>query len=182
MGKLQFDFLLSQGLTPQDVFLDVACGSLRAGVKLIPFLDKGNYLGIEAEPDLLRDGVEKELGPALERLKKPELVASRAFEFDRFSKRPTYGIAQSLFTHLNVHDIQLCLGNLADFAAPGMKFFVTFFVGDSSRNPELSFNAGRFNYTPEEMAEFGDEFGFATKFIGDWGHPRNQNMFLYTAP
>ena len=47
IGKLQFDFLISRGLKPHHVFLDIACGSLRAGRFLIPYLDAGNYLGIE---------------------------------------------------------------------------------------------------------------------------------------
>jgi hypothetical protein len=31
MGKLQFDFLISRGLKPEHVFLDIACGPLRGG-------------------------------------------------------------------------------------------------------------------------------------------------------
>ena len=30
IGRLQFDFLVSQGLRPEHVLLDFACGSLRA--------------------------------------------------------------------------------------------------------------------------------------------------------
>src|ERR1700678_1283527 len=31
IGKLQFDFLISRGLKPEHVFLDIACGPLRGG-------------------------------------------------------------------------------------------------------------------------------------------------------
>src|SRR5664279_2409282 len=100
VGQLQFDFIVAQGLQPQHVFLDIACGSLRAGVWFIPYLDAGNYLGIEKEAELVERGVEHELRPEVAAEKRPEFVISDRFEFARFSKRPDYAIAQSLFTHL----------------------------------------------------------------------------------
>jgi len=36
MGKLQFDYLISQKLMPHHQFLDVGCGSLRGGFTLSP--------------------------------------------------------------------------------------------------------------------------------------------------
>ncbi len=44
IGKLQFDFLRSKGLKPESYLLDIACGSLRLGVKAIPFLEREHYL------------------------------------------------------------------------------------------------------------------------------------------
>jgi D-alanyl-lipoteichoic acid acyltransferase DltB (MBOAT superfamily) len=43
MGKLQFDFLKANGLMPEHSFLDIACGSFRAGRFLIDYLECGNY-------------------------------------------------------------------------------------------------------------------------------------------
>jgi hypothetical protein len=33
IGRLQFEFLLRHGLAPSDCFLNIACGSLRGGVR-----------------------------------------------------------------------------------------------------------------------------------------------------
>src|ERR1700756_713587 len=55
-GQLEFDFMVSRGLKPEHVLLDIACGSLRAGVHFIPYLDAGNYLGIEKEDALIKQG------------------------------------------------------------------------------------------------------------------------------
>src|SRR6476620_10345865 len=52
IGQLQFDFLVSNGLKPQHYLLDIACGSLRAGIHFIPYLETGHYLGIDKEPEL----------------------------------------------------------------------------------------------------------------------------------
>jgi len=47
IGTLQFNFLLSRGLKPESYLLDIGCGSLRLGVKAIPYLERSHYLGIE---------------------------------------------------------------------------------------------------------------------------------------
>src|SRR5579864_173888 len=116
VGPLQFQFLVDQGLKPHNVLLDIACGSLRGGVHFIPYLDDGNYLGLEKERQLIRLGLKKELPSELRRSKRPEFVVSDSFEFKRFSKRPDYAIAHSLFTHLPSSMILDCLTKLRQFA------------------------------------------------------------------
>jgi hypothetical protein len=58
IGKLQFDFLKQQGLKPYHYLLDIACGALRLGVRAIPYLERGHYLGIEKEEGLIAAGVQ----------------------------------------------------------------------------------------------------------------------------
>lgn len=181
IGKLQFDFLLAQGLKSSDCFLDIACGSLRAGIHLIPYLDTGKYLGLDRESALIELGIEKELGQALNEEKKPEFVISDSFEFGKFSQKPQFSIAQSLFTHLVPKDIRLCLANLRQFVEPGHVFFATFFEGDSSGNRPKSHTHAGFKYSKEEMEGFGKDVGWKATYIGDWNHPRKQMMMKYEA-
>src|SRR6266446_8468342 len=47
IGQLQFRFLVDQGLAPSETFVDVGCGALRGGVKLIRYLAPDRYLGID---------------------------------------------------------------------------------------------------------------------------------------
>lgn len=179
IGKLQFDFLRAEGLTPSDVLVDVACGALRAGLWLIPWLETGHYLGIELEAELVRIGIDEELGHALYDEKRPEIIVDGAFTFSRFSRRPTYGIAQSLFTHLTQADIRLCLANLRAQCAPGMRFYGTYTEGDSRDNPDESHARRQFPYSRAEMEEAGRATGWEPSFIGSWGHPKDQQMILY---
>jgi hypothetical protein len=182
MGSLQFRFMIEQGLKPSDVFLDVACGSLRGGVRFIPYLETGNYLGIDIKRELIEVGIEKELGEALYELKKPEFVVSDVFEFDRFSKQPDFALAQSLFTHLLERDILLCMKNLRAKAKSNTKFFATFFECDqpARNNPSHSHPYLNFAYTRQQMASFGEISGWAPHYIGNWNHPRGQKMFEYS--
>src|SRR6185369_9229408 len=90
LGKLQFEFLRSQGLQPQHVLLDIACGSLRGGVHFIPYLDARNYLGIDKEESLIAAGKEHELEAELLKRKRPQFAVSSAFEFEKFARRPDF--------------------------------------------------------------------------------------------
>jgi len=181
MGLLQFQFLIKQGLKPEDVFLDIACGSLRAGIHVIPYLNKGNYLGIEKEKLLIDKGVKCELNAELKKSKQPELIVSDSFEFELFSKKPNYAIAQSLFSHLPANMINDCLLKLSKNFVKGGAFYATFFTTDKKiENPKESHDHGTFRFTNEEITKFGTNNGWDVYIIGDWKHPRKQIMVQYT--
>lgn len=180
MGKLQFDFLVGQGLRPHHVFLDIACGSLRAGRLLIPYLEPGNYLGIDKYAEVIEAGKKEEIDPDALKFRHPEFVVSDSFEFEKFSKPPDYCIAQSIFTHLRKHEIEHCFTKLSAFAKPGCRFFATF--GEASIPiPQLtsSHSVRSFFYTRRAMEAFGRRSGWESRYIGNWGHPREQMMVEY---
>ena len=180
MGEMQFRFLVEHGLRPEHVFLDIACGSLRLGVRAIPYLNPDNYLGIDLKGDLIEHGKTIEVGPIMCQIKRPEFVISDDFEFWRFSKAPDFAMAQSLFSHLIADDIRLCLRNLAKHRKQTTVFYATFFEADGPTvNPPISHPHDVFKFTQSEMAEFGSQTGWAMDYIGDWGHPRNQKMLKY---
>jgi len=183
LGDLQFKFLLGRGLRPEHVLLDIACGSLRLGHRVIPYLDTGNYLGIDIKEDLIEHGKTVEIGDDLYRIKQPEFVISGLFEFEKFSKRPDTAIAQSLFTHLTLDDIALCLANLATYRKDHTVFYATFNEIDAPvDNPSESHSHGYFRYTRTQMEQIGTDTGWKMDYIGDWKHPRNQKMVQYTPP
>jgi hypothetical protein len=180
IGKLQFDFLVAQGMLPTHYLLDIACGSFRLGVKAIPYLEQGHYLGIEKEKSLIDAGVSKEIGPRNMAEKRPELLVSSQFEFERFSKRPDYAIAQSLFTHLTPELIDLCFKKLRPVMKENTRFFATYFLKSPGfKNPTKSHDHGFFAYSEEEMMGFGTSNGFDATYIGDWNHPRKQVIVEY---
>lgn len=180
IGELQLDFMIKRGLAPEDTFYDVGCGSLRAGVNFIPYLDTGCYKGIDIEAKLIEVGLEIELDKEVQAEKKPEFVVSDSFEFHKFSAAPDYAIANSLFTHLIPADIKTCLSNLAQVAKPSTQFFATFFeCKEPQKNPEVSDAHEGFWYTRAEMIGFGIECGWDVEYIGEWGHPRNQQMMRF---
>ncbi|NQX87759.1 MAG: class I SAM-dependent methyltransferase [Halioglobus sp.] len=180
IGALQFDFLKSKGLQPQNYLLDIACGSLRLGVKAIPYLEPGHYLGIEKESGLVEAGLNEELDHDLREMKLPQIVISDAFEFSKLEQRADFAIAQSLFSHLPPDMINNCFRKLHPTMAEGGIFYATYFEVDSVRkNPDKPHDHGYFAYTRSEMLTFGENNDFVSRYIGDWNHPRGQVVVEY---
>jgi hypothetical protein len=180
IGSLQFDFLVSRGLKPESYLLDIACGSLRLGVKAIPYLDPGHYLGIEKESGLVAAGLEHELDKDIRAERSPAIVISDAFEFEKFDQKADFAIAQSLFSHFPPELINQCFKKLHPSFADGGVFFATYFEVDTPRNnPSKPHDHGYYAYTRSEMLAFGEANGFAANYIGDWNHPRDQVVVEY---
>jgi hypothetical protein len=180
IGKLQLDFMVANGLKPENYLLDIACGSLRAGVRFIEYLEPGHYLGIEKEHELLRSGVDLELGADTYAQKRPELVISGTFEFDKFKAQPNFAIAQSLFTHLPAPLIADCLRKLCKFIGEDGVFYATFSeTAPVIVNPRRPHSAVIFRYTRREMINLGLQNGWSAQYLGEWGHPRGQKMVCY---
>jgi hypothetical protein len=180
IGTLQFEFLKSRGMTPNSYLLDIACGSLRLGVKAIPYLDPAHYLGIEKEQSLIDAGINIELSADIVAAKQPVLVQSSTFEFEKFDQQPDFAIAQSLFTHLTPEIIDLCFGKLRPIMGEDSRFYGTYFLARPGfLNPTQSHDHGFFAYTQVEMLEFGTRNGFKANYIGEWQHPRKQVMVEY---
>jgi hypothetical protein len=180
IGQLQFDFLVSHGLKPQHRLLDIACGSLRLGVKAIPYLEPEHYLGIDKEAGLIQAGLEKELDAKVRDAKKPAFVVSSSFEFEKLPRTADYAIAQSLFTHLPPPLIDLCFQKLRPCLEDDGVFFATFSPSRRKmKNLDQPHDHARFGYTQAEMCEFGERSGFRARYIGNWKHPRGQVMVEY---
>jgi len=182
IGRHQFEWLVAQGLQPSDVLCDIACGSLRGGRFFIEFLEPGHYLGIDRNAWLIDAGLERELSPELRARNLPEFVVSASFEFERFTRRPTVAIAQSLFSHLTHADIERCLRNLHAVMQPGGRFYATFVNRASApfiENPARSDDLDAFAYGADELLAIGRAVGWQARYIGDWSHPRGQEMLEF---
>ncbi len=185
IGQVQIDFMVNRGLKPHHVFVDVACGSLRAGRHFICYLDAGHYLGLDHHQWLIEAGLRHEVSEQVRKEKQPEFVIAEGFQFQKFSKRPDFGIAQSLFSHLTKDDIRLCLTNLHAAIQPQGRFFATFipkgFLPPGYENPGESADDLGFEYDADEILEIGLDTGWQASYIGDWGHPRGQEMIEFVA-
>lgn len=180
MGDLQFNFLLSMGLKPDMYLLDIACGSLRLGVKAIPYLECSHYLGIEKESILVKAGLEKELDPKIRVEKQPNIIISDSFEFNKLGQRADFAIAQSLFTHLPPSLINSCFSKLNPWLKEDGIFYATFFEAKQKiNNPNKPHDHASYGYTQAEMCAFGETNGFNYNYIGNWNHPRNQVIVEY---
>jgi len=192
MGQRQLDFLISHGLSADDRLIDVGCGSLRAGVKLIPFLRPGHYWGIDSNPSLLDAGWEHELGPLglQERQPREQLVMLDDFQFEQLGQTFDVALAQSLFTHFSWNRIRRCLARLAAVVRPGGRLFATFFEVPSGQDPELPIrqqpggietysDRNPYHYRFEDIELALRHLPWRAEYLGDWEHPRGQKMLAF---
>lgn len=185
MGQTQLDFLVAQGLAPDMRFLDVGCGSFRAGRFLVRHLDPGNYYGIDISADVIETGYRVELDDeARARLPLANLRMTDRFDAD-FGVRFDMAIAQSVFTHVSLNHVRLCLHRLGQVMKPGGRFFATF----TERPPGYPIDGVRgrsyternaYWYYRRDLRYAAQRTPFDFRYIGDWGHSRNQQMVEYT--
>lgn len=122
-GDFFMSFLLKKGLRTDHYLLDIGCGNLRVGIKLIRYLDIGHYTGFEKRTQVLASGQQ-----LLERegllYKKPSL-----FVTDNFLHKGTNGflfdqilLAQVLY-HLEDSELIMALDRLKLQLKPGGSIF-----------------------------------------------------------
>lgn len=188
IGMLQFQFLCQQGLQPHHSLLDVGCGSLRGGIHFVPYLNTGNYYGLDINASLIKAGT-RELAAINALSKEPHLLVDNQFRFSRFVAQVDYALAISVFTHLYVNHIQRCLVEMKQVLKPDGIFYATFFIApqplhldDIQHEPGgivSYFDQDPFHYAFSEIQAIAVNVGFTAEHILDWKHPRNQQMIAF---
>jgi SAM-dependent methyltransferase len=192
IGELQFEFVKGQGLAPQHRLLDVGCGSLRAGIHFVRYLNRGNYFGVDMNESLLDAGYNIELENAglRERLTRQHLLCTGDFNLDGIPGDFDFALAQSLFTHLTFNRIRQCLERLSPKMKPHGRFYATFFElpADVPAHIPLSHSPGGvithdvedpYHYRLSDLRHAAKGLPWELQYIGDWRHPRAQRMVLF---
>jgi SAM-dependent methyltransferase len=187
LADLQLEFLVGQGLKRKHHFLDVGCGALRAGRHLVDYLDPGHYYGLDVNNDLIAAGYELELTEEQRaRLPVSNLHSTDRFDAD-FGVRFDMAIAQSVFTHIDLNLMRLCLHRVAQAMRPGGRFFVTFFEREDDvqldliQPNRLQFTErNRYWYYRRDLEWVAERAPWSVRYVGGWKHPRGQRMVEYT--
>ena len=104
----QINFLKSQGLQPNQKLMDVGCGTLRGGIPLINYLEKGNYYGIEVRNTVLEEGRKELKEHDLER-KEPHLIAFSEFNEISLNAKLDVMLAFSVLIHMEDTIVEKCI-------------------------------------------------------------------------
>lgn len=188
-GETQLNYLKTHGLQPHHRLLDIGCGCFRAGRYFIDYLEPGHYFGIDANHSLMTTGYDVELSDEQRaRLPITNLRANDRFDVS-FGEQVDFAIAQSVFTHVSLNHIRLCLYRASKTVKPGGSFFATFFERPRTteidriiapHKPKPFFTEKNVFWYYRGDLEWAASFSpWRVNYIGDWGHPANQKMMQF---
>ena len=184
IGPLQLAFLQSRGLRPEHRFLDLGCGCMRAGVHVVPYLNVGNYHGIDLSPSLILAGWQELRDAGVDgRVPAGNVRETGAFDVSGFPPFD-YGVAQSVFTHLPLPHFVACLKAIRPHFTNGGRFFATFFTASPGVTEQLHARGNITSYHDRDPFHFSidmilhaaQEAGWRPTWLGEWRHPRDQQM------
>jgi len=182
-AKWQMDALQAIGLKPHHKLLDFGCGAMRLGLQAVPFLDDGNYYGIDAFDPYIRAARKMALQSGLS--KTFHLKTSRDFGFDEFGAKFDYVIAQSVFTHLSARECDECMAKMRNVVSPGATFLFTYLIGTPHTQGMLYLGMQpmrRFdNDDPQFFANLGAKHGATFEQL-EMPHITGQQVAVYRYP
>jgi ubiquinone/menaquinone biosynthesis C-methylase UbiE len=167
VGKLQFDYLLRHDLQPAARVLDLGCGNLRLGWRLISYLQPGNYFGVDISPVILL--------AALERIKEfdlqdrlPRLFLAGGTDLG-FLPESFFDFVQahSVFTHLRLEAIEQVLAGVWRVMKPGTRFDFTYCSTEGGPRDILGED---FRYPGALLLQAAERHGFSATPMEDWSY------------
>ena len=191
LANFQLDYLVSRGLKPHHLLLDLGCGSLRGGVRFVAYLDPGHYYGVDLNQPLLDVGYDKEIVPAGlgGRLPRENLRCIGDFGIGRIGVRFDFLIAQSVFTHIRFERVRECLTKVASTVEPGCLFFATYWRIPEDYPDDLEFKhphgvvthprKNSFHYKFSALVQAAAGLPWGIEDVGEWNHPRDQQMVVF---
>jgi SAM-dependent methyltransferase len=178
MSAMTFGLLTSLGLRQHHKVLDIGCGSLRIGRLLIPYLNTGNYSGVEPNRWLVQDGIKREIGPDQIAIKKPTIRIADNLDNVPADAKYDFAFAQSIFSHCGVDLIQKWLDEISLHLADNGAFAATFLVADEDFQGDGWIYPGCVRYRPETMVSLAVAAGLQMVML-DWKHPRQSWALFY---
>ena len=180
VAAMCFGLLTSLGLRGRHRLLDLGCGSLRLGRLLIPYLNTGNYYGLEPNQWLVEEGLAQELGPGIVPLKQPHFVFGDSCQLIGKTGFFDFAIAQSIFSHCGVDLLTQHLRDMHEALSHSGALLATFFTGKVDSDASGWIYPDCVEYSPARMAELASACGYEFELL-DWQHPR-QRWALFAKP
>lgn len=171
IAGLQFTLLFKAGLRETHKLLDLGCGSLRGGRLFIPYLRPGHYFGVEPNEWLVREGIARELGTDMVRLKRPTFSTIADFDLAQLGERFDFVLAQSIFSHTFGDLAQRGLSGVRDCLAEGGVLLATFFEREHTAEGSGWQYPSNVPYTWDAFSAVAAQAGIAVHRL-EWPHPR----------
>lgn len=171
----QYNFMKYVGLKPTDKFLDLACGCLRGSIKLIDYLDDGNFYGADIEQSLLDAIPDRLFSEKINN--KPNIFHINDYNFYELLKEKfDHILSVSLFTHLMPDVVPPLLEGIAGILKPTGTYWFTLYPCYFNDH-EGDIGIAKFNR--EFLIHLGDKAGLKIEDIpGDYLNPSPMSNYI----
>jgi cyclopropane fatty-acyl-phospholipid synthase-like methyltransferase len=117
-GQIQFELLKREGCVPASRVLELGCGCLNAGIPLIRYLEKGNYVGVDPNEWLREAAMEKHHVRQLVKEKQARFLSVDNFDASEFGIKFDLVLSHSVLSHCAHWQLEQFLRNVANVLAP----------------------------------------------------------------
>jgi len=188
-GGRHLEFLREHGLRPTDHVLDVGCGPLRTGIKLLKYLEPNHYVGVDSNASMIEAGVKVEAPLAGVDPSRGQYFIGNATDLTAVEGEFDVIWVNGLVQDLPHEQTALVLASALRRLAPGGRLFVAyfeapgFFALDPIERPGPCFSyydrpPRHFDFST--LARYVAAAGGCAERIGDWNDPHGQMMLLAT--
>ena len=173
VSAVTFQILTLLGLRETHSVLDIGCGSLRNARLLIPYLNAGNYFGVEPDQWLVDEGIRLETGSSQIKVKRPTF--SFRSDLNDFPKEQTfdYILLQSIFSHSGPDVLSTWLDQLAPRMHTDSLMVGTYYKQSQDGLQTGWVYPGLVPYRQETFAGYFESRNVIFNEI-EWPHPRQQ--------
>jgi choline-sulfatase len=181
IAAMTFNLLTTLGLRQEHTLLDIGCGSLRVGRLFIPYLNQGNYFGVEPNEWLVQAGIRCEVGEDLIRIKRPKFFFTDSPAIlKEIGPVLNFAVAQSIFSHCGPDLIPPWLEAVANVLRRDGALAATFLIGDTDNAKAGWIYPDCVRYRAETLSAMAADAHLRFKPL-DWRHPA-QTWALFAAP
>jgi SAM-dependent methyltransferase len=188
MQEYQLGLLKRLGMEPRHKLLDIGCGPLSGGLAFIPYLDTGNYYGVDLREKAIEEATRQVKKAGLED-KKPVLTVSSTFGREELDgTRFDYVWMSQTSYHLDDGLIENCLETVAERLNPGGRFYADFLSDPAMVTPGKKwFEYSWYFHTFEDMERKSRRHGLELTNLGtieQFGYPvdwalKTNHLFVF---
>jgi cyclopropane fatty-acyl-phospholipid synthase-like methyltransferase len=124
-GELQFELLKREGCTPDSKVLELGCGHLHAGVPLMRYLKKGNYVGVDPNEWLRQHAMKKHHVRQLVEEKQARFLSVDTFDASSLAIKFDFILSHSVLSHCAHWQLEQFIRNSSKVLAPGGKILAS---------------------------------------------------------
>lgn len=180
LQQYQFNVLNSLGLKPHHSLVDIGCGPITVGLKLISYLDRGNYVGMDARSEPLVESYRRIAKHCLAD-KNPTLICSSTFGKGELENRQfDYIWMSQLSYHLDEVQTMQLFEQAQSMMNSTSVFLIDIIDPEMDRDLDAKWREFSYHIRPYEFYEaFAKRFSLSVQRRGtilDYGYPEKLNL------